>query len=383
MGVKSMNRLGELIQELCPNGVEYSSIGSIITRVREKGNNNPDIKQVYVVSNTQGMVRAEDYRDNAIHSEDTSNYTIVRENMVAYNPSRLNIGSIARLKYSEAGLVSPMYVVFSIDKTKMCYEYFDHMIKSSYVARKIDSLKEEGARFRFDYSRWDRIMIPIPPLPVQEEIVRILDNFTELTSELTSELTARKQQYNYYCNHLLALKDNLSVSYLPLEELAYSISSGKNKNKCDQGAYPVYGSTGIIAYTDKCVYTKNQILVARVGANAGFVHIATGEYDVSDNALIIDAKNSINFRYLYYQLRNIDLHRYAKGGGQPLVTAGQIKQIMIPIPATEEQERIVNILDRFNAICNDISSGLPAEIEVRQKQYEYYRDKLLSFEERK
>ena len=88
------------------------------------------------------MVKAEEYRENTIHSEDTSNYTIVRENMIAYNPSRLNIGSIARLKYSEAGLVSPMYVVFSINSQKIMYEYFDHIIKSSYVASKINSLKE-------------------------------------------------------------------------------------------------------------------------------------------------------------------------------------------------------------------------------------------------
>ena len=91
-----MSELERLIQEMCPNGVKYASIGSIISRVREKGKDNPDISQVYVVSNTQGMARAEDYRENTIHSEDTSNYTVVRENMVAYNPSRLNIGSIAR-----------------------------------------------------------------------------------------------------------------------------------------------------------------------------------------------------------------------------------------------------------------------------------------------
>lgn len=193
-----MSELERLIQELCPNGVRYSSIGSIITRVREKGKDNPDISQVYVVSNTQGMVRAEDYRENTIHSEDTANYTVVRGNMVAYNPSRLNIGSIARLKYSEAGLVSPMYVVFSVDESQMRYEYFDYMIKSSYVVGKIDSLKEEGARFRFDFSRWNWISIPVPPLEVQDEVVRILNNFTKLTSELTAELTARRKQYEYY-----------------------------------------------------------------------------------------------------------------------------------------------------------------------------------------
>ena len=145
------------------------------------------------------------------------------------------------------------------------------------------------------------------------------------------------------------------------------------------GKYPVYGSTGIIARTDKAVYNKTNILLARVGANAGYTHLAYGSYDVSDNTLIVDVRNEFNLKYIYYQLVNIGLNRYAKGGGQPLVTAKQIKAVVIPVPVMHEQEKIVAILDRFDTLCNDISSGLPAEIEARQKQYEYYRDKLLSF----
>ena len=110
------------------------------------------------------------------------------------------------------------------------------------------------------------------------------------------------------------------------------------------------------------------------------MHIADGDYDVSDNTLIVDLKDGINLRYVYYQLDAMNLNQYAKGGGQPLVTAGQMKEICIPMPSPERQNQIVEMLDRFYNICNDISSGLPAEIEIRQKQYEYYRDKLLTFE---
>ena len=168
---------------------------------------------------------------------------------------------------------------------------------------------------------------------------------------------------------------------LPLSKICHSISSGKAKTKDNIGKYPVYGSTGIIAKTNEAVYNKTNILVARVGANAGYTHLAEGCYDVSDNTLIIDVKNEYNLKYVYYQLVNMGLNRYAKGGGQPLVTAGQINEVVIAIPAMREQERIVSILDRFDTLCNDLSAGLPAEIEARQKQYEYYRDKLLSFKE--
>ena len=129
------------------------------------------------------------------------------------------------------------------------------------------------------------------------------------------------------------------------------------------------------------MYEKKQILIARVGANAGYVHIANGQYDVSDNTIILELKDDILFQYVYYTLLNMNLNQYAKGGGQPLVTAGQIKKIKIPVPSLSEQERIVQILDRFDKLCNDISEGLPAEIEARRKQYEYYRDKLLTFKE--
>jgi len=113
-----VSRLVILIEQLIPNGVEYTSIGQLIKRVKEKGRSSEDVSTVYSVSNIQGLVNAEDFRDHTIHSEDTSNYTIIRKGMFAYNPSRLNIGSIAYLKTEMAGLVSPMYIVFKIDEKK-------------------------------------------------------------------------------------------------------------------------------------------------------------------------------------------------------------------------------------------------------------------------
>ena len=158
------------------------------------------------------------------------------------------------------------------------------------------------------------------------------------------------------------------------------IFSGKNKEKKAIGIYPVYGSTGIIAYCDQAVYHDKSILLARVGANAGYVQIAVGEYDVSDNTLIVLSNSEVDFKYLFYQLQKMNLRQFAKGAGQPLITAGQIKKLHIPVPSLSVQEKIVEVLDNFDAICSDLNIGLPAEIEARQKQYEYYRDALLSFD---
>ena len=224
-----------------------------------------------------------------------------------------------------------------------------------------------------------RYRIPLPPLPIQQEIVRILDTFTNLTAELTAELTARRKQYEYYRDELLTFGED--VPRMTLKDISVSVSSGKNKEKEQEGMYPVYGSTGVIGRTNTAKYSKEQILVARVGANAGFVHKANGTYDVSDNTIIVELKDNYNLQYVYYILQKMNLRKYAKGGGQPLVTAGELKKIEIPIPDINEQDRVVSMLDKFTGISTSFDSGLPAEIAARQKQYEYYRERLLSFKE--
>ena len=241
--------------------------------------------------------------------------------------------------------------------------------------------------------------IPIPPLPIQNEIVKLLDSFTELTAELV----LRKKQYNFYRDSLLnfvrvgdtlvqsdrqtalgigkigLLKQSVEVEWRELLEITRSVSSGKNKTRTPDGEYPVYGSTGIIGRCSESMYEGARILVARVGMAAGFVQIVTGKYDVSDNTLIVDVINDVDMKYIFYYLVYVNLNQLARGGGQPLITAGQLKSIKIPIPPLEMQAKIVSILDRFDALCHDLTQGLPAEIAARKKQYEYYRDKLLTF----
>lgn len=241
--------------------------------------------------------------------------------------------------------------------------------------------------------------IPIPPLPIQNEIVKLLDSFTELTAELV----LRKKQYNFYRDSLLnfvrvgdtlvqsdrqtalgigkigLLKQSVEVEWRELLEITRSVSSGKNKTRTPDGEYPVYGSTGIIGRCSESMYEGARILVARVGMAAGFVQIVTGKYDVSDNTLIVDVMNDVDMKYIFYYLVYVNLNQLARGGGQPLITAGQLKSIKIPIPPLEVQQKIVSILDRFEALCNDLTQGLPAEIAARKKQYEYYREKLLTF----
>ncbi|MGY0150563.1 restriction endonuclease subunit S [Edwardsiella tarda] len=225
--------------------------------------------------------------------------------------------------------------------------------------------------------------IPCPENPekslvIQSEIVRILDKFTALTAELTAELTMRKKQYNYYRDQLLSFKDG-EVEWKTLGEITTKILSGRNKIRQTEGDFPVYGSTGLIGYTNESAYSGNLLLVARVGAYAGLVNAVSGNFDVSDNTLIIHPTESWNARFAFHQLTHMNLNQYAVGAGQPLITGGLLKNLKVPFPCMNEQTRIAKILDKFDALSNSLSEGLPREIELRQKQYEYYRDLLFNF----
>ncbi|MFR7905826.1 MAG: restriction endonuclease subunit S [Coprococcus eutactus] len=283
--------------------------------------------------------------------------------------------------------------------------YLFHVLKNN--QNLIDSKIRKASIPRISKSDIESIKIPIPDIDIQRKLVNVLDNFDSICSDLKiglpAEIEARQKQYEYYRDVLLTFAemektiltdrqtDRQSIIKLlqyvfgyakvKLEDVCNSISSGNARTKENEGKYPVYGSTGVIARADNARYNKDNILVARVGANAGYINIATGKYDVSDNTLIVDVKEEYCMKYIYYVLVNSKLNQYAKGGGQPLITAGQIKKIEIIIPDYSEQIRISEILDRFQKICMDIEKGLSAEIEKRQKQYEYYRDKLLSFKE--
>ena len=136
-----------------------------------------------------------------------------------------------------------------------------------------------------------------------------------------------------------------------LGDVCTKISSGKNKLRCDGGQYVVYGSTGLIGYTDNYGYEHDNILIARVGANCGFVHLATGYYDVSDNTLVLERnEDKYDLMFAYYQLVNMKLNQYSKGAGQPLITGGLLSELQIPLPPLPVQQKIADVLDRASAL---------------------------------
>ena len=274
---------------------------------------------------------------------------------------------------------SAMKMITSKDDKKTLLKYIYYWLNN------LPSELIDGDHKRQWIGNYSTKLIPIPcpenpkkSLEIQTEIVRILDAMTAHTAELTAELTARKKQYNYYRDKLLSFEDG-EMEWKTLGEITISIAAGRNKHRDSEGEYPVYGSTGIIGFTDEVAYSGNMLLVARVGAYAGLVNLVSGKFDVSDNTLILRPSKEWNVRFAFHQLINMNLNQYAVGAGQPLLTGGLLKSLKVPFPSLEKQIKISEALDKFDALTTSITEGLPREIELRQKQYEYYRDALLSF----
>ncbi|MDO5329769.1 MAG: restriction endonuclease subunit S [Coriobacteriia bacterium] len=215
----------------------------------------------------------------------------------------------------------------------------------------------------------------MPPIEVQSEIVKILDNF----AELTAELTARNKQYEYYRDALLNQKRIITNDY-KLCDVA-KIKNGKDYKHLTEGEYPVYGSGGIMNYVSDFAYDKPSVLIPRKGSLSNVYYVDDPFWNVDTIFYTQIDESKVCPKYFYHLLTNMHLENLNKAGGVPSLTQSILNKIDLRLPDLATQEKIVDTLDNFENICNDLNIGLPAEIDARQKQYEYFRDMLLSFAE--
>ena len=232
-------------------------------------------------------------------------------------------------------------------------------------------------------NQMEKIPIPLPPLSVQQEIVRILDKFTELEAELEAELDCRKRQYEYYRNKLLAYEGN-EVEWKMLGEVC-DVLRGRRLTKRDLSTsckIPVFhGGIEPIGYYNENNRKANSTMLINVGASAGTVGFCNRDFWSSDGCFCFSHNDTINQRFLYYALQTMEttIKSKVRKAGIPTLDNKEVEQLIIPLPPLEEQQRIANILDKFDTLVNSISEGLPKEIALRRKQYEYYRERLLTF----
>ena len=390
-----MSRLEELITELCPNGVEYKSLGEIalsiyrgsgITRDQIRDQGIPCVRygEIYTtydiwfdkcVSFTdESLILNKKYFEYgdvlfAITGENVED--IAKSCVYIGNERCLAGGDIVVMKHSQ----NPKYLSYALSTKSAQSQKSKGKVKSKVVHSSVPSIQ--------------KILIPVPPLPVQEEIVRILDNF----AELTAELTARKQQYAYYRDKLLTFGDvrggaTSDVVWKTLAEIAdISPGSSNTDDAVKGGCFPFFVRSQQLLAKDEYEYDEEAIITAGDGVGVGNVfHYINGKYALHQRAYRIHpATDGLLGKYLYHYFvatfpKYIGQQMYQ--GSVPSIHRPMLNKFQVAIPSLDVQSRIVNVLDNFDAISTDLSSGLPAEIEARQKQYEYYRDKLLSFEEK-
>lgn len=391
-----MNHIEKLIKELCPNGVEFKKLEDVISKV--EGANKKLPKSSIETTGTFPV-----YTQGANLNPD--GYT-ERANLVINNVPVILYGD-----HTNAVKWINTPFVIGADGVKLIQSYNEIILDNRFfyfcILNKVNSIPNGYARH---YKLLRELEIPIPPLEVQREIVRILDNFTALEAELEAELEARRKQYEFYRDQLLyadehgVMNSGVQAKWTTLGEVGEFIRGNglQKKDFTENGVgcihygqiYTYYGT-----YTDKTLsFTsenvakkckkarKNDVILATTSENVEDVckavaWLGDNEIAVSGDAFIF--RHEQNAKYLAYFFQTEFFFKfkkkYANGTKVIRLSKNNLDKCPIPLPPPAEQNRIVAILDKFDALVNDISAGLPAEIAARRKQYEFYRDKLLTF----
>ena len=335
------------------------------------------------------------------------------------------VGQVAIVDEEDKYYLAPNVALIRCDKEVLLPQYMKYYFQTTqFWDKQIRRLLQSSSMQNIPMEKIRKFEIAVPPLDVQNRIVNVLDNFERICSDLNiglpAEIEARQKQYEYYRDKLLTFAETgntilsraeqsraeqsraeqsralikllqyvFGYAVVTLEDIAENCDSMRKpvtSGKREAGEYPYYGASGIVDYVKDYIFDGDYLLVSEDGANllARSTPIAfsiSGKNWVNNHAHVLKFDCYETRRFVEFYLNSIDLAPYISGGAQPKLNQKNLNRIEIPLPSQERQKYIVSILDRFDAICNDLSSGLPAEIEARQKQYEYYRDKLLTFKE--
>lgn len=381
-----MNKLEQLLHRLCPNGVEYKTLSNICTISRG----------VRVIKN-----QLTDYGKYPVYQNSMTPLGYYDKSNCAPNTAFIiSAGAAGEIGYSENEFwAADDCLYFQCPQNLQSrFLYFALLCQQDYLFSRV----RKASVPRLSRTVIEQLKIPIPSLPVQVEIVRILDNFTELAAELTAELMARKKQYEYYQNQIF-LKYINKAKFVDLSSIAdvrdgthdspkpsnigrYLITSKNVKNGTINfdGAYLI-SENDYNAINARSKVDKWDLLFTMIGT-VGEVGLVCDEPEYAiKNVGLIKTGDELLSRFLKHYLTSKYVKTYVENnrskGSQVFLALGKLRNLPVPSLTKLEQEEIVSILDRFDKLCNDLTEGLPAEIAARQKQYEYYRDKLLTFKE--
>ena len=390
-----MSRLAELIEELCPDGVEYKSIGSFAQCVAGATPNSkdPSLWDGNIPWMSSGEVNKRIIRstDRCITQRgfDSCSTKMIPAGavVVALAGQGKTRGTVARTRIE---LCTNQSLCAIISDANVDSDFLFHYLVSQYNNLRAVS-SGDGTRGGLNLKMIREYRVPVPPLEVQREIARILDQFTTLEAELEAELEARRTQYEHYRNHLLSYESLAArgpVEMVKLGELAHIATGGRNTSDAvENGTYPFYVRSQVPLSLNEYDFDESAVLTAGDGVGVGKVfHHVEGKYALHQRAYrLVPNLELLSSRYLYHVMVS-QFGRYLEStvfhSSVTSVRKPMLERFPVAVPPMEEQDRVADVLDRFNALVNDITSGLPAEIAARRAQYEHYRDRLLSFPEK-
>lgn len=412
-----MAKIEELIKQMCPKGVKYAPLWEIgdfysglsgKTKDDFKDGNAKFISYVNIYNNPSLNLNVED-KVKVVEGE--------RQNTIKYGdllftgssetPDECGMCSVLTQHTEEELYLNSFCFGFRFfDLSDKCPSFMKHLFRSDSIRKKIGRSANGVTRYNISKKEFAKIQIPLPPLPIQEAISDILDKFENLSAELQAELQARKLQYEYYRDQLLTrFAPDQPVTEYSLGDLG-TLTRGRRFVRDDvrQSGQPcihygdMYTYYGLHASETRTFLDRDFPKKMRYAENGDVVIVGAGENDLDigigmvwegdEPAAIHDAcyilRHSINPRYISHYLRTTFYHeqirKYVNSAKICSISAENLAKAKILVPSMEEQARIVAILDKFEALVNDLSQGLPAEIAAVQEQYEYYRNKLLTFD---
>ena len=407
-----MSKLEELIQELCPNGVEHKMLQEVCrfqngfsfksTLFKDEGEpilRITNIKEGKLSDDSYVYFDLEDYNENL-------NAYKVKKGDVVVAMSGATTGKIGYNYSNKEYYLNQRVGLFVPNENVLLKRFLYHWLTMQ--TKNIYNISSgSGTQPNLSSIKMMKMVIPVPPLEVQCEIVRILDKFTLLTAELTAELTARRKQYEYYRNLLVSFNNFIQkrkfgniasiqrgASPRPISQFITNDMEGVNWIKIGdvdkESKYITKSKEKItIDGSKKSRKVKKGDFILSNSMSFGRPYILAIDGCIHDGWLSIsDFEDVFISDFLYYLLNSNDIQNEFRkkasfGGAVQNLNADIVRGIELHIPSKDDQQKIISFLDRFDKLCNDITNGLPAEIEARQKQYEYYRDKLLTFKEKK
>lgn len=391
-----MSAIDELVAELCPDGVEYKTLSEMGELIRGKRFVWKD-----VVPNGKPCIH---------YSELYTTYGLATKKAVSY----LDEDKYEKLRFANPGDVVIVGAGETVEDIGIgvawlgtepaavhdaCYIYkhskaldpmfISYYLRSNYYHSQITRYVSSAKISSISAANIGRAFIPVPPIEVQREIVRILNPFTELIDELTTRLAeeaaARRQQYAHYRDE--AIRNCSSIKWLALSEISKNCDRDRKPIKIDQriaGCTPYYGASGVVDYVDGFTHDGDYLLISEDGANllARSTPIAfqvSGRNWINNHAHVLRIDNAQLRLFIEIYLNSISLESYISKGAQPKLTKQKMETIKVPVPSESDLSRIVGILDKFDSLTTSLTDCLPAEIEARQAQYAHYRDHLLDF----